>query len=249
MNNILINARNIRPQHDGLQPDITSDIEIRAGAIYGFIGPDSLLVSAWLQTLAAIEPPASGQVQFMGLNTVNPDRNAWQKLRINLAYLNHHSALLSVLSVQENILLPALYHQIGKREELMVQMQAMLQKIGFADMNNLTKLPAYIDEVSYCQAMLVRVVLTSPQVIVIDNTLRHFDERTSRKMLAFLRDYLATTRASLLLHDDDAEFVQKSASRIVYIDSGCLLQFNDRHELQTSGNSHVLQYLEDIAAH
>lgn len=249
MNNILINARNIWPQQAELQSSATIDIDILAGTLYGFIGPDSSLVSAWLQTLAAIEPPASGQVQFMGQDTSNPDRNAWQKLRINLAYLNHHSALLSVLSTQENILLPALYHQLDTRESLLEKMSAMLEKIGFADMSNLTKLPAYIDEISYSQAMLVRIALTNPKVIVIDNTLRHFDERTSRKMLAFIKDYLANAGASLLLHDDDAEFVLNNANKIIYVDTDCLLQFNDRSELQASGNHHVLQYLNELATH
>lgn len=249
MNDILINARNIQPQQAEFHTATATNIDILANTIYGFIGPDSSRVSAWLQTLAAIAPPASGQVQFMGQNTEHPDRNTWQNLRIKLAYLNHHSALLSVLSTQENILLPALYHRLGTREALLEQLLVLLEKIGFADMNRLSKLPAYIDEVSYSQAMLVRMVLTRPKVIIIDNTLRHFDERTSRKMLAFIKDYQTSAGASLLLHDDDAEFVMKNADRIIYGDTDGLLQFNNRNELQASANPHVLQYLHELASH
>jgi ABC-type transporter Mla maintaining outer membrane lipid asymmetry ATPase subunit MlaF len=247
MTDTLITARNITPQHIAMPSSAAINLEILAGNIYGFIGPDSEQVSAWLQTLAAIEPPAMGTVQFMGNNTTDLDRNSWQTLRHNIAYLNAHSALLSVLSTQENILLPALYHQLATRETLLDQMLNLLQQIGFADMENLAKLPAYIDELSYSQAMLVRVVLTSPRVIVIDNTLRRFDERTSRKLLGFIRNYIAISGASLLIHDDNADFVIKNASKIIFADHNYLLAFNSRNELQGSDNHHVLQYLHELA--
>jgi ABC-type transporter Mla maintaining outer membrane lipid asymmetry ATPase subunit MlaF len=247
MPDILINARNIWPQHVEANSSADINIEIYPDTVYGFIGPNSSLISAWLQTLAAIEPPASGELHFMGENTANPDRDHWQKLRLNLAYLNHRSALLSVLSTQENILLPALYHQLASRQDLLDQMLVLLQKIGFTDMDNLNSLPAYIDEISYTQAMLVRTVLTRPRVIVIDNALRHFDERTFRKMLNFLREYMESTHATLLLHDDNAEFIINNFKNIIFADNGCLLQFNDQTDFQSSDNRHVLQFLHDLA--
>jgi ABC-type transporter Mla maintaining outer membrane lipid asymmetry ATPase subunit MlaF len=247
MTDALITARNVTPQHIAMPSSAAISLDILAGNIYGFIGPDSIQVSSWLQTLAAIEPPAMGTVQFMGNDTTNLDRESWQTLRHNIAYLNAHSALLSVLSTQENILLPALYHKLATRESLLGNMANLLKQIEFADMANLSKLPAYIDELSYSQAMLVRVVITSPRVIVIDNTLRHFDDRTSRKLLAFIRDYLAQSGASLLLHDDNADFVIRNATKIIYVDNNTLLPFNSQNELQASDNQHVLQYLHELA--
>ena len=243
----LITARNITPQNIAMPSTATINLEILAGNIYGFIGPDSEQVSAWLQTLAAIEPPATGTVQFIDKSTTDLNRNSWQTLRHNIAYLNAHSTLLSVLSTQENILLPALYHKLATREMLLNQMSTLLKQIGFADMDNLSKLPAYIDELSYSQAMLVRVVITNPRVIVIDNTLRRFDDRTSRKLLAFIRSYLAASGASLLLHDDNADLVIRNASKIIYADNNSLLSFNSRNELQASDNPHVLHYLHELA--
>jgi ABC-type transporter Mla maintaining outer membrane lipid asymmetry ATPase subunit MlaF len=249
MHDILIKARNIYPQYDPSWSTIPFNIDIQAGIIYGFIGPNSILTSAWLQTLAAIKPPASGQLWFIGQETTNLDRIRWQKLRINIAYINHKSALLSVLSTQENILLPALYHQLASRETLMTQMNDMLEQIGFSDKYNLSLLPAYIDELSYTQALLVRIVLTRPKVIVIDNALRHFDERTSRKMLLFIKHYVNTTGASLLLHDDDAGFVLNNSNKIFFADTDGILPFNDRKELHNSDNKQVLNYLSELVIH
>ena len=249
MSDVLIKARNIKPQLTDTPSSLAADIDILADNIYGFIGPDSSQISAWLQTLAAIEPPASGEVLFMDKKTTNIDRSSWQALRNSIAYLNSRSALVSVLSTQENILLPALYHQLATRETLLDQMSILLIEIGFADMENLTKLPAYLDEVSYSQAMLVRVALTKPRVVVIDNTLRHFDERNSRKLLSFIKNYIANTQASLLLQDDDANFVIKNATKFVFIDENSLLQFNTRNDLQSSDNISVQHYLHELTAH
>lgn len=247
MTDILINARDITPLNTDIPSASAVTLQIHANTIYGFIGPDASQVSAWLQTIAAIEPPATGDIQFMGQKTTDLDRTGWQALRNNIAYLNADSALLSVLSTQENILLPALYHKLATRDHLTVQMARLLDQIGFSDMMNLAKLPAYIDELSYTQAMLVRVVLANPRIIVIDNTLRHHDDRNSRNMLVFIKSYLATAQASLLLHDDNADFVIRNANKIVFVDKECVMQFNSRSELQASDDQRVIQYLQELA--
>lgn len=247
MTDILINARQITPQHIVDLPSSAVDIDIVANTHYGFLGPDSSSISAWLQTIAAITPPARGKLQFLGQDTTRLDRNSWQAMRNNIAYTNKDNALLSVLSTQENILLPALYHKLDTRESLTAQMTTLLHQIGFTDMSNLARLPAYLDELSYFQAMLVRIILTNPRIVIIDNSMRHIDERTSRKLVEFLKLHLAKSRATLLLHDDDADFVIRNTSKFIFVGNHFLLQFNSRNELQDSDNEHVLQYLHEIA--
>ena len=75
MQDALIKAYNIWPQQVEYHSASAINIDIYPDTIYGFIGPDSSLISSWLQTLAAIEPPAIGNVQFMGINTINNDRD------------------------------------------------------------------------------------------------------------------------------------------------------------------------------
>ena len=247
MNTVLINAQNIGLQQHAPPDQAAVDIVIHTGATLGFIGPDKTLISSWLQTLAAITAPANGQLQFLGKDTHRLDRNNWQRLRTELAYLNHESTLLSVLSTQENILLPALYHQLDTREALQKHMYTLLDSIGFTDLDSLAKLPAYIDELAYAQAMFVRLALTKPRLVILDNNLRHFDERTSRKLLRFLQTTLSASQTSLILQDDDLNFVLKQATRIIFVDRNCLLQFDTPDDFRASSNQNVLQYMNDLA--
>ena len=248
MTEVLINAIQLFPQTSCQPTPVGSDLKIVTDTVYGFIGPDSACISSWLQTLAVIAPPAQGQVLFRQQPTHHTNRSQWQQLRLNIAYLNQHSALMSALVTQENILLPALYHQLDTRPSLLEKMTALLARIGYANLDSLTELPAYIDELAYSQAILIRAVLTRPAVIIIDNTFRHFDERTSRKLLAFLKAYAAESHAALLIHDDDSQFVMSSVDKIVYADEHGLEEFMSRNEMQASTRPHVLQYLRDFAS-
>ena len=120
--------------------------------------------------------------------------------------------------------------------------------IGFTDLDSLAKLPAYIDELAYAQAMFVRLALTKPRLAILDNNLRHFDERTSRKLLHFLQTTLSASQTSLILQDDDLNFVLKQATRIIFVDRNCLLQFDTPDDFRASCNQNVLQYMNDMAS-
>ena len=224
----------------------TINLSLQAGLIYGIVGPDNLLISRWLDTLAIITQPAAGHVEFLNKATHNLNREHWQNLRTTLAYINHQTTLLSALNTQENILLPALYHRLLPRESLLENMYLLLNDIGFTGVENLTKLPAYLDQLAYFQAVLVRLVLTKPKLTIFDNCFRLFNQRLSNQLFNFVKSQTDFTTSSLVISDDNSDLVLAQAHHIIFIDETSLIEYDSVDKFHASTSPNVLNYINNL---
>ena len=186
-----------------------------------------------------------GELHVFGRNVAEMSKQEWQDMRVKLSYLNDDTKLLSVLGTLENILLPSLYHKLGTRDELMKIAQDLLDQIGFENRDSLRSLPAYIDDYEYCQAIIVRALLLQPKILVMDNVFRMLDSKSADKLMTFILQYVKSHGIALLFHVSNLDFTLDHANRILFVMNRFMLQFNDKHDLQVSGNEVLIKYLQD----
>lgn len=244
-NDILISGRQLRPEFVEGNPASAVNIDIQSSSIVGIIGPDMEYKSGWLRVLAGIDSASQGKLEIFGRDVSVMSKPQWQSMRVNLAYLNEESALLSVLSALENILMPSLYHKLGLRDELVQKAKSLLQGIGFEDMENLNSLPAYLDDYAYCQVVIVRALLMNPSVLVLDNVFRKLDAESADKLMVFVIEYVKNHNMTLMFNTSKLKFVMEYANRILFVMQRFMLQFNDRHAIKVSESEEVIQYLQD----
>jgi len=187
MENILIQARGVKPYIEGNESFPSINLNILPSTIISIIGPVSGGKNIWLKTLSGMLELETGELILLGHNMSDMQRDDWLSLRKDIAYVGQDTSLLSVLSVMENVLLPASYHKLAGRNELIKQARSMLFEIGFNDEQAFNQLPAYVNLTQRYYAMLVRAFMLNPKVVFIDDMFSQLGATASGNINKFLQ--------------------------------------------------------------
>ncbi|HEY9034681.1 MAG TPA: ATP-binding cassette domain-containing protein [Pseudomonadales bacterium] len=250
----LLQAHGVLPCFEEPQ-DVSSasgiDLALMPASITAVMGENPSQVSTWLRCLAGLEDPCAGQVRVAGHNLSRLSKADWQRMRTRIAYLNRDSSLLSVLSMLDNIVQPALYHKLAERDELVARARALLDEIGPLDPALLQQLPAYLDPRSYAQALLARALLLQPQILILDDFFGHYDKNTSAALLQYVFGKVEQQGMAALVYDHDMELLTNKCSASLFIDGHRLLQFTSREALLAAADPQVNAFLRnhDVAAY
>lgn len=127
---ILLTASNIIPVAEHMFACPALNLEINDTSIISMIGPQSSSKSIWLKTLTGFNAMAQGELTILQHDIRKINRQQWLNLQKDISYVGEDSALLSALTLMENILLPALYHKMGEREDLINRAYSLLNQLG-----------------------------------------------------------------------------------------------------------------------
>ena len=246
MSALLLQAEGLRPCFDDEPSSGTgSDFTLAAGARYAVLGSQAEKVSAWLRCLAGLEDPCRGRVRALGDDLSRLDKRAWQQMRTRIAYLSADSRLLSVLSMQDNILQPALYHKRGSREDLLAACYRLLDEIGPVDDEKLAMLPAYLDDDSYARALIVRALLLQPSIIILDDFFRTRTLKQANALLDYVFIRLEQQGMAALVYDHHMDLLQAQCEPALFVADQGLLEFDSWSALMASNSADVKAFLLD----
>jgi ABC-type polar amino acid transport system ATPase subunit len=190
------------------------DLELEAGAICCLIGPQDTGKTAWLRTLAAVEPPAAGTLTIVGLDARPADERAWRRLRARAGYVGESTPLLSVQNALSNVMLGAQYHNLAGGTELRRRALAWLDRLGWD--GPLDRLPAHLSRHQRCVLMLARCLLLEPAVMFVNEPF-HLTDANSWRELARIFLMLAREHGiAQVMLTHDLPFVQRNAGRILF---------------------------------
>jgi len=221
------------------------DLSLMPDSITTVLGEDRQQVAAWLRCLAGLVEPCAGQVSVAGEDLFRLSKSAWQRMRTRIAYLNRDSSLLSVLSMLENIIQPALYHKLAGRDELLAEAHRLLDEIGPVDRDQLQQLPAHIDQQCYAQALIVRALLLRPQIIILDDFFSRYDRQAANAMLQYIYLKAGQQGMAALVYDHDMELLMDKTHRHLFIAGDKLLQFDSREALLAADNQQLQALLHN----
>ena len=244
MENILIQARGVKPYIEGNESFPSINLNILPSTIISIIGPVSGGKNIWLKTLSGMLELETGELILLGHNMSDMQRDDWLSLRKDIAYVGQDTSLLSVLSVMENVLLPASYHKLAGRNELIKQARSMLFEIGFNDEQAFNQLPAYVNLTQRYYAMLVRAFMLNPKVVFIDDMFSQLGATASGNINKFLQKRIEEDGLAVVQNTRDMRHAIKASTEILFVSPSNMLVFRDRDDLFGSVESEVTEYLK-----
>ena len=149
----------------------------------------------------------------------------------------------------ENMLLPGLYHKLGRRDQLIKQVYALLEEIGFDDMDALNQLPAFVTPLKNYYARMVRALIVRPKLLFVDDLYAHLSSDKTTGLGRFLMQKVEQTGLALVLTTDQIKQPVNESAQIVFISSDMIHIFENRNDFLSSNDDSVKQYLFSNGIH
>ena len=169
-----------------------------------------------LYTLAGLERPESGTVEFEGRRLYNGSSAAEARLRNEkMGFVFQGYFLLPELTALENVLLPAMIGRKATRDAA----EESLAAVGLGD--RLHHLPAELSGGEQQRVAIARALTNNPQIIFADEPTGNLDSRTGDAIIDLLLNLARTRNKTLLVVTHDARLAARG-DRQLHIKDGVL---------------------------
>ena len=196
------------------------DIDIYRGDVVCLIGPSGCGKSTFLRCLNRLEIPSSGSIKFEGTEV---DEAHIDAVRQKMGMVFQHFNLFPHMTVKKNITLAPVQLGLKKQDEADAQAMKLLERIGLADKAD--EYPNMLSGGQKQRIAIVRALAMEPEVMLFDEPTSALDPEMVGEVLDLMRD-LAHEGMTMAVVTHEMGFAREVASRVIFMDSGAILEEN-----------------------
>lgn len=195
-------------------------LEISAGESVFLCGASGAGKTTLLYTLAGLETPEAGTVEFEGqsLYALGSDRLARLRNR-RMGFVFQSYFLLPELTAKENVLVPAM---IGGKNANARALE-LLDSVGLG--NRANHLPAELSGGEQQRVAIARALINDPAVLFADEPTGNLDSHTGEAIIELLLSMARKDNRTLLVVTHD-EHLARRGDRLLLIEDGQLASFS-----------------------
>ena len=175
------------------------DLELAPGETVFLCGASGAGKTTLLYTIAGLETPEAGSVEFEGRSLYGISGNALAKLRNDrMGFVFQSYFLLPELTALENVLLPSLIG--GKKAE--ARARELLDRVGLKD--RMDHLPAELSGGEQQRVAIARSLVNDPSILFADEPTGNLDSKNGEVIITLLLDLAKADGRTLAVvtHDD-----------------------------------------------
>jgi len=230
-------VRGLRKSFDGQEVIKGIDFEVRPGEIFVIMGPSGSGKSVLLKHLIGLEPADAGDILINGEPITTPEIAA--KYRMALVFQS--GALLSSLTVGENVGLYLAEHRLKKPAEIEQIVAEKLADVGLKDV--MDKMPSELSGGMKKRAAIARALVIEPQLILYDEPTSELDPLSSIIIGEEILALNQRTGVTSLVVSHDRDLAFGVADRIAIISEGRILTIGTPDEVRRFPDPLVQKFL------
>ena len=199
------------------------NLTIPSAGCFGILGPNGAGKTTLMKMVTCVSPPSDGTLEVLGSDV----RSGRRELKSRLGVVPQGQTLDADLTVRENLLTYAAYHQVGRR----LAAERADQLLAFAQLSERAR--SRIDELSggmQRRLLIARALVNDPELIVLDEPTTGLDPQARQLVWERLRN-LRRQGKTLLITTHYMEEAARLCDRLAVMDRGVVVAEGSPAEL------------------
>ena len=217
------------------------DLEVGARERLVVLGQSGCGKSTLLRLILGILKPTAGSVQFHGLEVPRMGRRRLNRMRRKIGMVYQYSALISSLSVRDNLALPLEELTDKPRAEIDQLVDEKLAMVGMSDARD--KMPAELSGGMKKRIGLARGIIMDPEVILYDEPSAGLDPVISSVIDELIIELSEKIGATSIIVTHEMESAFKVATRMAMLFKGTIIAEDTPERFRESSDPIVAQFI------
>lgn len=231
-------SRGTRRIFDGIS------MEVPRGQITAIMGPSGTGKTTLLRLIGGQLIPDDGRVTVNGEEVAALSRRKLYELRKRMGMLFQSGALLTDLSVFENVAFPLREHSRMPEDMIRDMVLMKLQAVGLRGAVDL--MPSELSGGMARRVALARSIVLDPELIMYDEPFTGLDPITMGTIVTLIKRLNQALGITSLLVSHDVEETLSIADYVVLISDGKVVEAGSPAELAKSKSAWVQQFLQGL---
>ena len=203
-------------------------LSVSDGEFVGIMGPSGSGKSTLLHQMALLDTPTSGEIRLSGTNVSALDDDARTLFRLmHLGYVFQDYALVTELTVLENVAIPAIARGIPEQECYAAATKVLVQ-VGLGE--RLNHLVHELSGGEQQRVSIARALVNKPAIVFADEPCANLDTENSRVILELFRSLNRDTGQTIVMVSHE-QWHMEYFDRIIFIRDGLL----DKERMEREG--------------
>lgn len=184
-------------------------------------GPPGSGRSVVLKLINGLIQPTQGTVVINGRPLIEMDFNELQKLRLSIGYSFDFGGLISNRTLFENLMLPLVYHSIGKDKSRTERVEFLLDlfKISLLDAHSR---PAEVQGSVRKAISVARAFVFDPEMILLDEPTTGLGKEVKVSLHNHLQKIKSEQKKHIFIASEDLDFVSDLTEVVLEVKAGTL---------------------------
>ncbi len=217
------------------------DLNVDYGEIMVIMGGSGSGKSTLLRHLLGLHTPTSGRIALLGRDITQCSADELFDLRRSMGVSFQGGALLSSMTVAENVMLPLREHTVLDEGTMGIMARMKLEVVNLGGFGELK--PSQLSGGMIKRAALARAIVTDPKLLFFDEPSAGLDPVVAAELdelILKLRDTMNMTIV-VVTHELDSAF--KIADRITVLDHGRILLTGSVEQVRGSDSERIQDLL------
>lgn len=217
------------------------DLKVDYGEIMVIMGGSGSGKSTLLRHLLGLHTPTSGRIQLLGNDITRATPAEIHELRRNMGVSFQGGALLSSMTVAENVMLPLREHTELDENTMGIMARMKLEVVnlgGFGDLK-----PAQLSGGMIKRAALARAIVMDPKLLFFDEPSAGLDPVVAAELDELILKLRDSMQMSIVVVTHELDSAFKIADRITVLDHGKILLSGTVDDVRNSSNERVQDLL------
>ncbi|MDD5673801.1 MAG: ATP-binding cassette domain-containing protein [Chitinivibrionales bacterium] len=236
-----ISARDISFFYDATPIARQVSFSVEEGRMLIIAGKSGSGKSTLLEICAGLVAPQQGQVFIDGHNLAEAGPKEMLDIRKRMGYVFQKHALVSNMTVYDNIALPLRYHLHLTEGEVQPRVMAMLELFGIRAVS--AKRPEVLSVGQARCGSIARALIMDPDLLFLDEPTSGLDPVTTESLVGVLNEIRQRKHLTVLMVSHDVLTMQQLKAPVAVLENGRLI---DSTEASGDGPApKIVSYLKE----